>query len=183
MGPRLRKLALTSHVVSSVGWLGAVVGFLALAIVGLTSEDAQLVRAVYLAAEPVTWFVLIPLAIASLLTGFIQSLGTTWGLFRHYWVLFKLVIAVVATVVLLAYTQTVGFFADLAAEGADLAALRSPTFVLHSAGALLLLLAATVLAVYKPQGMTPYGRRKQRELRRKQNERRTEHERRTAALR
>ena len=30
--PRLRKAALTTHVASSVGWLGAVVGFLALAI-------------------------------------------------------------------------------------------------------------------------------------------------------
>jgi hypothetical protein len=47
--PGLRKFALTAHVVSSVGWLGAVVAFLALAVVGLASEDAELVRAVYLA--------------------------------------------------------------------------------------------------------------------------------------
>src|SRR5688572_13185683 len=114
--PRLRKVALTLHVVSSVGWLGAVAVFLALAIVGLASQDSQLVRAVYLAAEPVIWFVIIPLAFASLLTGLVQSLGTTWGLFQHYWVLFKLLIAVVATAVLLMYTQTVDDFADLAAQ-------------------------------------------------------------------
>jgi hypothetical protein len=167
MSPGLRKLALTAHVVSSVGWLGTVAAFLALAVTGLTSQDAQTVRAVYLAAEPLTWFVIVPLALASLLTGLVQSLGTAWGLFRHYWVLFKLLIAVFATLVLLMYTQTVGFFADIAAKpGADLSDLRAPTFVLHSGTALLLLLAATALAVYKPRGMTAHGRRKQDEQRR-----------------
>ena len=162
----VRRLVLTAHVVSSVGWLGAIAVFLALAVVGLTSADAQLVRAVYLAAEPITWFVIVPLALASLVTGVVQSLATAWGLFRHYWIVFKLVISVIATVVLLLYTETVGFFADLAGNpSADLAALRAPTFVLHSGAALLLLLAATVLAVYKPQGLTPYGRRKQRDRR------------------
>ena len=162
--PGVRKLALTAHVTASVGWLGAVAAFLALAVVGLTSDDAQTVRAVYLAAEPMTWFVLVPLALASLLTGLVQSLGTEWGLFRHYWVVFKLLINVFATAVLLMYTQTVAFFADVAAQpGADLRELRSPSFVLHASGALLLLIVATTLAVYKPRGVTPFGRRKQHE--------------------
>jgi hypothetical protein len=168
MGPRLRKFALTAHVVSSVGWLGAVVAFLALAVAGLISQDGRLVRAVYLAAEPLIWFVIVPLALASLLTGLVQSLGTAWGLFRHYWVLFKLLINVFATIVLLTYTQTVGVLADVAAESSgDLSQLRGPTFVLHSSAAMLLLLAATVLAVYKPRGMTGYGRRKQQEQQRR----------------
>jgi hypothetical protein len=163
----VRRLVLTAHIVSSVGWLGSIAVFLALAVVGLTSDDAQLVRAVYLAAEPITWFVIVPLALASLVTGIVQSLATTWGLFRHYWIVFKLVISVIATVVLLLYTETVGFFADLAANSsADLTELRAPTFVLHSGAALVLLLAATVLAVSKPRGMTRYGRRKQAEQRR-----------------
>ncbi|MDP9352376.1 MAG: DUF2269 domain-containing protein [Chloroflexota bacterium] len=166
--PHLRKFALTAHVTSSVGWLGAIVAFLALAIVGLTSQDAQMVRAVYLAAEPITWFVIVPLALASLLTGIVQSLGTKWGLFRHYWVLFKLLLTVLATIVLLMYTQTVSYFAGIAAEpGASLGELRAPTFVLHSGGGLLALLVTTVLAVYKPRGRTRYGRRKQQEERRK----------------
>ena len=106
MTPRLRKFALTAHVTSSVGWLGAVAVFLALAVAGLTSQDAQTVRAAYLAMELTGWFVLVPLSLASLLTGLVQSLGTAWGLFRHYWVLFKLLINVVATIVLLLYMQT-----------------------------------------------------------------------------
>lgn len=164
VAPALRKLTLTAHVVSSVGWLGAILAFLGLAIAGLTSQDAQLVRAVYLAAEPMTWFVLVPLALASLLTGIVQSLVTTWGLIRHYWVLFKLVITVFAAFVLLLYTRTVGFLADLAAApGTDLEGLQGVTFLLHSSAALVLLLGATVLAVYKPRGRTRYGQRKQQE--------------------
>ena len=164
MAPRLRKLALTAHVVSSVGWLGAIVAFLALAIVGLASDDPELVRGVYLAAEPITWFVLLPFAAASLLTGLVQSLGTSWGLFRHYWVLAKLVLNVIAIAVLLLYTGTVGSYADIAANrNADLDELRAATFVLHSGGALALLLIATGLAIYKPRGVTRYGWRKQQE--------------------
>ena len=165
--PRLRKFALTAHVTSSVGWLGAVAGFLALAVAGLTSQDAQTVRAAYLAMELTGWFVLVPLSLASLLTGLVQSLGTTWGLFRHYWVLAKLLINIIATVVLLLYMQTLGYLAGVAAETTsssdDLSGLRSPSAVLHAGAALLLLLVATTLAVYKPRGMTPYGWRKQHE--------------------
>jgi hypothetical protein len=110
------------------------------------------------------------LSLASLLTGLIQSLGTTWGLFRHYWVLFKLLINLVASIVLLLYMQTLSYLAGIAAEttlsSGDLAELRNPSPVLHAGGALLLLLVATTLAVYKPRGMTRYGQRKQHERRR-----------------
>ncbi len=167
--PGVRKLILTSHVASSVGWLGAVVVFVALAIVGLASPDAQTVRGAYLVMEPAAWYVLVPLAFASLLTGLLQGLVTTWGLFRHYWVLFKLLITVVATIVLLIYMETFGFMAAVAADpNAELGLVRSASPLLHAAAALLLLLVATTLAVYKPRGMTPYGHRRQHEERRGQ---------------
>lgn len=163
MTPSVRKFMLTTHVVSSVGWLGAVGVSLALAIAGMTSGDAQLVRAAYVAMELIGWFVLVPLSFASLLTGLVQSLGTKWGLFRHYWVLAKLVINVFATTVLLLYTQTLGYLGDLAADTTlssdDLLGMRSPSPALHAGAALLLLLVATVLAVYKPRGLTRYGQR------------------------
>ena len=166
MPPRIRRLALTAHVVSSVGWLGAVAAFLAVAVVGLTSQDAQTVRGAYLVMERAAWFILVPLAFASLLTGLVQALGTTWGLFRHYWVLFKLLINVFATVVLLIYTETFRSMADVAADPrADLGVVRDWSPVLHSIVALVLLLVAATLAVYKPRGMTPYGHRKRRERR------------------
>lgn len=164
MPPRLRKFALTAHVTSSVGWLGAVLVFLAIAIVGLTSQDAQTVRGAYLVMEPAAWSVLVPLAFASLLTGIVQGLGTTWGLFRHYWVLFKFLITVFATIVLLIYMETFSAMARVAADPTvDLDLVRNASPALHAVLALLVLLVATVLAVSKPRGMTPYGRRKQRE--------------------
>jgi hypothetical protein len=171
MRPRLRKLALTAHVTSSVGWLGAVAAFLALGVIGLTTDDAQTARAVFLVMEPAGWAALVPLAFASLLTGLIQALGTTWGLFRHYWVLFKLLMNVAACAVLLAYMQTLGYLADAAADPAfsadDLGDMRGSPMI-HSALALVLLLAATVLAVYKPRGTTRYGQRRLREDHREQ---------------
>lgn len=167
MTGRLRQFALTAHVTSSVGWLGAVATFLALAVAGLISSDAQIVRAAYLVMESLGWFVLLPLALASLLTGLVQSLGTPWGLFQHYWVLAKLLINVFATIVLLLYLQTLEHFSGLAAESSgsshDLGMLQSPSPLIHAAAALLLLLVATTLAVYKPRGVTPYGRRKHRQ--------------------
>ncbi|MGP3963895.1 hypothetical protein ACTWPT_48815 [Nonomuraea sp. 3N208] len=157
MAPALRKLVLTTHITSSMGWLGAVLVFLALAIIGLTSQDAQTVRAVYLVMEPAAWYTLIPLAVASLLTGLLQSLGTTWGLFRHYWVLFKLLINVGAIIVLLMYTETLAYLAGVAAApGSTSGMLKSPSVLIHAVLALVLLLVATVLAVYKPRGRTRY---------------------------
>jgi hypothetical protein len=164
MDPGLRKLALTAHVTASVGWLGAVGGSLALGVAGLTLGEAERVRAVYLTMELMGWFVLVPLSFASLLTGLIQSLGTRWGLFRHYWVVVKLGMNVFATIILLLYMQTLSFLADLAAQtesSGNLAGLRSPSPVVHAAGALVLLLVAVTLSVYKPRGMTRYGQRMQ----------------------
>jgi hypothetical protein len=162
LSPRLRKLALTAHVVASVGWLGAVAAFLAVGLVALTSQDAGTVRGAYLVMEPAAWFLLVPLAFASLLTGLIQSLATTWGLFRHYWVVFKFVINLVATVVLLTYMETFRSLADAAGDPrANLGEVRNASPAVHAAFALVLLLVATTLAVIKPRGTTPYGRRKE----------------------
>lgn len=168
MTPRLRKFALTAHVTTSVGWLGAVAGFLALAVAGLTSRDDQTVRAAYIAMELTGWFVIVPLSLASLLTGFVLSLGTRWGLFRHYWVLAKLLITVFAIVILLVHMQPISYIAGVAREtalsGEELRGLRIQ-LVADAGAALLALLAATALAVYKPRGVTRYGWRKEHERR------------------
>lgn len=167
MSPRLRKLALTAHVASSVGWLGAVVAFLALAVEGWTGEDAQAVQGAYLAMQLIGGFVLVPLSLTSLLTWVLQALGTKWGLFRHYWVVVKLSITVVATFVLLSYTQTLDYLSSLAsAQGTSpqaLDVLRTPSPVLHAGAAMLLLLVAATLSVFKPRGITRYGWRKHQE--------------------
>ena len=163
MTPGVRNFALTAHVTSSVGWLGAVGGFLALAVAGLTSERAEMVRAAYLAMELTGWYVIVPFSLAALVTGVVQSLGTHWGLFRHYWVVAKLVITVVATGLLLLHMQPTSHLAAAAAESTfasgDLGQLRIQ-LVADAGAAVLALLVATALGVYKPRGLTPYGRRK-----------------------
>ncbi len=160
MTTNLRKFALTAHVISSVGLLGSIAAFLALAVAGLTSQDPQIVRAAYPAMELIARFVIVPLAFASLLTGLIQSLGTQWGLLRHYWVLVKLLLTVFATIVLLIKMELIGYAARLAAETIlPLADLRAAgiQLVVHAAGGLLVLLIPAALSVYKPRGLTqPY---------------------------
>ena len=164
MAPRLRKLALTLHVTSSVGLLGAIAAFLALAVTGLTSQDTQTMRAAYPAMQLIARFVIVPLAIASLVTGLIQSLGTPWGLFRHYWVLVKLLLTVFAAAVLLQKMELINYAARLAtATTLPYADLREAgvQLVVHAAGGLLVLLAPVVLSIYKPPGTTRYGWQKQ----------------------
>ena len=166
MTPFFRKFALTLHVTSSVGLLGAIAAFLALAITGLTSGDVQTVHAVYPAMHLIARFVIVPMAFASLLTGLVQSLGTQWGLFQHYWVLVKLLLTVFATIVLLVKMELIGYAARLAAETIlPIAELRAAgiQLMVHAAGGLLVLLVPMVLSVYKPRGRTRYGVRKQSE--------------------
>jgi len=169
MTPRLRKFALAAHITLAVGWIGAVAAYIALDVTVATSQDAQTLRAAYLAMEMIAWYVIVPLALASLLSGLVMALGTRWGLFRHYWVLISLLLTIIATVVLLVETQTISYFADIAADtttsGDDLRALGST--LVHSVGGTVVLLVILGLNVYKPRGMTRYGWRKQHERRKK----------------
>lgn len=162
--PRVRKFALTVHVVCSVGWLGAVGTFLALAIGGLVSENPAVVRSAYVSMEVTAWTVIVPMSLASPLSGIIQGLGTSWGLFRHYWVVAKLVLTIPATAFLLLHMRAIGH-ASAAAVAAtlsddDLRRLRLQ-LVVDAAAAAVVLIVTTVLSIYKPKGVTPYGYRRQ----------------------
>ena len=168
--PGLRKLVRAAHVIFSVGWLGAVTAFLALAIVGLTSQDPEVVRAVYIAMGITTRFVIVPLSfVPLLLTGPLLSLGTPWGLFRHYWIIVKLLINILSTIILLVHVQPINYLWRVAAEGTLSSVDRGAQvqLVVAAAAGLLALLVATALAVYKPRGITRYGWRRQYEERTK----------------
>lgn len=107
----------------------------------------------YLAMQQATSYVIVPFALASLLTGLLVSLGTKWGLFRYYWVTTKLVITVPITALLLTHTKLISLVASAAAQtvlsGSDLHRERVELAV--KAGlALLPLLVTTALGVYKP---------------------------------
>lgn len=170
MTPHTRRLLLTAHITFSVGWLGAVVTFLVLSIAGVTSRDPETVRSAYLAMKLTAWFAIVPMALASLLTGIVEALATKWGLFRHYWVLAKLVLTVFATTILLLKMKIIGSVAGVARTtaltGTDLSGERME-LIFHAAGGLLVLIAITILSVFKPWGLTRFG---QRNLARERNE-------------
>lgn len=161
LSPTWRKIALSAHVTSSVGWFGAVVAFLALAVVGMGRNGSDsLIRSAYVAMEAVGWFVIVPFSLASLLTGLVQSLGTQWGLVRHYWVLAKLLITVGASALLLLHMQVVNTVAEAASSGAlSMEHLRDPRMqlVADAGAAAVVLLVAVLLSIFKPQGRTSFG--------------------------
>jgi len=157
--PRWRRFVLVTHIATSVGWLGAVFAYLALDITAVTTSSAPLARAAYLTMDVIVWSVIVPLALATVLVGITNALGTKWGLFRHYWVLAKLVLTLFATTVLLIETATVSRFAELAGSGADPREL--PGTLPHSVGGTVVLLVVLELSVYKPRGLTRHGWRLQ----------------------
>jgi hypothetical protein len=165
MTPGIRKLSFTAHVTSSVGWLGAVAAFLPLSLAALTSADTLIVRSAFIAMNLVGLYVLVPLSITAYVTGIVQSLGTRWGLFKHYWVIAKLALTSGAMLLLLVHQfMAIRVAAQRAAEtaasampavgelGSKLARDATLGFVV--------LLAITVLGIYKPWGTTSYGSRK-----------------------
>lgn len=157
MKPRLRKFALMCHVTFSVGWLGAVAAFLALSIVGLTSLDPVQMRSAYLSMNLLGLYVIVPMSLAALATGLVQALGTEWGLLRYYWVLTKFLLTLFGTVLLLLHQFTAVERAASLMSGAVAGTLPNAgrvgiQLVADSSLAILLLLAATTLSVYKPWG-------------------------------
>lgn len=163
----LRKFTLTVHLVVCVGWVGAVLAYLALAITALATTQIQTVRAAYPMMEVVGWTVLVPLALGSVITGLIQSLGTEWGLFRHYWIVAKLALTAIATTILLTHMPAVKELSVLATQStASIATLgqRPVQDLVHVTGGLTVLLGITALSVYKPWGRTAYGRKRLAEL-------------------
>jgi hypothetical protein len=118
----------------------------------------------YLSMNLLGQFIIVPLSLAALLTGLVQSLGTPWGLFRHYWVLVKFTLTIGATIILLLHQFTA--VAGAARRVSSAAAETLPDvgrlgvqLVADAGVAVLVLLVITTLSVFKPWGKTRYGRR------------------------
>lgn len=156
-GLSTRRFLLLTHVATSVGLVGAVTGFLVLAAAGLSGSAAG--QTVYPAMDLITQYLIVPLAVVTLLLGTLQSLVTPWGLIKHYWVLIKLVLTVLVVVVLWLQLGNIRLLASLSPEVLLAAEWATTKFsmVLHSGGGLVVLLGATILSVYKPAGLTRYG--------------------------
>ncbi|HET6398403.1 MAG TPA: hypothetical protein VFH47_02485 [Candidatus Thermoplasmatota archaeon] len=162
MDAAARRTALSLHVAVSVGWLGAVLALLSLAAAAVSTHDPVRLHALYLSLDLGTRWAALPLCVAALLTGLLQSWITPWGVLRHWWVVAKLTITVLAGVLLLAHLPVLAALASASPE----ALLEDPTLrrsrvqmVLAPGAASLALGAATALSVFKPRGLTPRGRK------------------------
>lgn len=162
LAPKARKLLLAIHLTAAGGWIGAVVAYLAIAVTAARSDDPQTIRSAWIAMEVCGWYAIVPLAVASLLTGIAIALATRWGLFRHHWVIFSLVLSTFATVILVLHMPTVSSTADHARRADTDTLLMLGSDIAHPAIGLLVLLTVQVLNVYKPRGLTRYGQRKVR---------------------
>lgn len=162
LGRRWRQAVLLVHVVASIGWMGVDIALVPLAVTGLTTGDGQLAAACYRAIS-----VLVPwstpfLAVAMTATGLVLGWGTQWGLVRYWWVFTKLVIALVLTtlvfVLLLPAVSGAESIAPLASGDQVRAALGAfPVQVMFPVAVSFTALAvASVLAVVKPWGRTPW---------------------------
>ena len=143
-----------------MGWFGAVVTFFGLALVGIQTASDQTLRSVYIAMDVVGWLIIVPFSVATLVTGLVQSAGTSWGFVRHYWVLSKLLITVGASALLLLHMQVMSTVAQAASAGnLTISHLREPRMQLlgDAAAAAVVLLVAAALSVFKPRGRTSFG--------------------------
>lgn len=158
--PWLRKLLLTIHITSSVGWVGAIFAYIAVNVAALGSTNETLVRGAYLLMQPMLMYALIPLAITALVSGIVLALVTPWGLWRHRWVVASLWLTALAVFLLIAHTN--------GDDVAELTAMANNTAVPpitergdlpNTIGGLILVAIPLVLNIYKPKGLTRRGKR------------------------
>ncbi|MEU7718104.1 DUF2269 domain-containing protein [Streptomyces tibetensis] len=86
---RARRAVLVVHVTASAGWLGLSLGLLALGTTAATTGAPVTVEASVRAMKLFADWLLIPVALLTLLSGLVLSLGTVWGLARYRWVYTK----------------------------------------------------------------------------------------------
>ncbi|MDT0307072.1 DUF2269 domain-containing protein [Streptomyces sp. DSM 44917] len=152
-----RRGLLVLHVVVSVGWLGLTLCLLVLAVAGATTGSAATAEAAYLSMRVFGDWLVTPLALLTLISGLVLSLGTPWGLVRYRWVLTKFVLTLI--------TAAASVFALRAGidEAAGQVAAGEPVpdpagLVVPPSVALATYLFMTAISVLKPWGLTRWGR-------------------------
>jgi hypothetical protein len=151
LSPRVRKALVAAHTIVAVGWLGIVVAKLVLEIVGLRTGDQEIARAGFLSMQVLDRAAFPPAAVATLVTGIVLSVGTAWGLFKHWWIVVKLALTLAVVVTGIAF---VGAWTEAAASSTVAVGRGSAAAWLIGMGAahLLMLVGATVISVFKPWG-------------------------------
>lgn len=160
-----RKLTLTIHIIAAIGWLGVDLVLFVFALTGLTSDDPTTIALSYQAIEMFAVVLLVPLGLISLATGLLLGWGSKYGVLRYHWVLWKLILNVVlTTLVIFALRPGINEAAERAAGPSETLADRLDQsrvdMIFPPTVSITALTIATVLAVYKPWGRTKYGQRR-----------------------
>lgn len=151
------KAALTLHILTSVGWFGVAVAVAFCGLAAASTSDPTVSRALYRFMELAPWLS-IPAGVAAFASGVLVSLGTVWGLFKHWWVVAKIALAIAVIVTDAFVVRAVAH--DALVTGAPEAPLYGST-IAHVA----VLAIATVLSVFKPKARTPWSPAPQRTAR------------------
>lgn len=160
-----RKLTLTVHIITAIGWIGVDFVLFVFAFRGLTTDDAETLRICYQAVEMFAVVLLVPLGLLSLASGLLLGWGSKYGILRYRWVFWKLVLnLVLTTLVIVALRPGVSEAADLVSGTPDLTSAEldqaRSNLIFPPVVSITALSFATVLAVYKPWGRTKYGQRR-----------------------
>lgn len=135
-----------------MSWLGLTVGLLTLGLAALLTDDTATAQAATRAMKIFGDWLVVPVALLSLLTGLVLALGTPWGLARHRWVWAKFWITLVTTGLSI-FSLRPGI--NEAAAGGVIDA----DLVVGPAVATATYLFVTAVSVLKPWGLTRRGRR------------------------
>ena len=147
-----RRSILVAHVAVSVGWLGLTVGLLALGLTAFLTHDAATAEAATRAMKVFSDWLVVPVALLSLVSGLALALGTSWGLARHRWVWAKFWLTLI----------TAGLSVFALRPAIDEAAARGAAdidLVIAPSVATATYLFVTAISVLKPWGPTRRGRR------------------------
>lgn len=152
-----RRFVVVVHSVSSSVWLGLTAGLLALGVKAYTSQSPDIATFAYRAMDVFGDYVLIPVSLATLISGVVLSLGTPWGLIRYKWVAWKFVLTLI-TVGLVCFSLAPGLSenADMAMAGRPVIDVNLIVIPTVASSAYVFMLALSIL---KPWGPTPHGRR------------------------
>ncbi|MFE5025439.1 DUF2269 domain-containing protein [Streptomyces sp. NPDC056656] len=154
-----RRATLVAHVTSSACWLGLTLGLLALAVTAITTGSDPMVEAACRAMKVFTDWLVIPLALFTLLSGLLLSLGTPWGLARHRWVYVKFWLTLATTAASI-FALRPGVNAAVATVMAGTPLPQPSDLVAGPIVSLAAHLFMTVISVLKPWGLTRRGRKR-----------------------
>ena len=155
LGRGARRAVLTIHIVAAGAWIGMDVVLGVLVFTARSTTDISTEALAYRALELFAVWPLLAAGLATLLSGIVLGLGTTYGLVKHWWVAVKLAINLVlltlVTFALRAAVSEAASYGEALAAGTptdvSLDRLFMPPIVSSTA-----LVTATILSVYKPWG-------------------------------